>query len=274
MKQFSFTILLAGGMAATVLAGDTPPAFIAHRGASHSAPENTLASMRQAWKEGADGVEADFHLSSDGEVVCIHDFDTLRTTGTKLVVKETPWQNLSTLDAGSWKGDSFKGEKIPRLGDIIDELPAGKFFFVEIKSGPAVVAPIKRILEARRGKFDTKHVIFISFDAAAVAEARLLLPEHEAHLISSLKEFGDAEKMKALEQTIGSIGAQGFQFRYRPDITRSWMQGLRDRGLKLDSWVINDPGEAARLIGDKIDFITTDRPGPLRSELQQQGILK
>jgi glycerophosphoryl diester phosphodiesterase len=42
------------------------PKLIAHRGASHEAPENTMAAFRLAWEQGADGIEADFLLSKDG----------------------------------------------------------------------------------------------------------------------------------------------------------------------------------------------------------------
>ena len=54
------------------------PFLVAHRGASHDAPENTLPAFELAWKQGADAIEGDFHLTSDGKIVCIHDFDTKR----------------------------------------------------------------------------------------------------------------------------------------------------------------------------------------------------
>src|SRR5437867_1076887 len=50
-----------------------PMDIIAHRGASHDAPENTLASARLAWEQGADGLECDVHLTRDGQLVVIHD---------------------------------------------------------------------------------------------------------------------------------------------------------------------------------------------------------
>ncbi|MBC8001501.1 MAG: glycerophosphodiester phosphodiesterase, partial [Opitutaceae bacterium] len=52
--------------------------IIAHRGASFDAPENTLAAMNLAWKQKADAVELDIHLTKDGRVIVIHDFDTKR----------------------------------------------------------------------------------------------------------------------------------------------------------------------------------------------------
>ena len=43
--------------------------IVAHRGASYDAPENTLAAFRLAFKQGADAIEGDFRLTSDGHIV-------------------------------------------------------------------------------------------------------------------------------------------------------------------------------------------------------------
>ena len=53
--------------------------IIAHRGASHDAPENTLAAIRLAWQQEADAVEVDVQLSKDGKLVVIHDDNTKRS---------------------------------------------------------------------------------------------------------------------------------------------------------------------------------------------------
>ena len=57
------------------------PLVIAHRGYSDRAPENTLAAFRLGWESGADGIECDVHLTKDGQVVCIHDYDTKASRG-------------------------------------------------------------------------------------------------------------------------------------------------------------------------------------------------
>lgn len=270
----SLASLLFVALAPLTLSAEENPRFIAHRGASHAAPENTISAMQLAWKENADGIEGDFHLSSDGEVVCIHDADTLRTTGTKLIVKDTPWADLEKLDAGTWKSTSYKGEKIPRFADVLDQLPAGKIFYVEVKSGPATIAPIKAVLDSRKGKYDPAKVVIISFDPAVIEESRKLLPEHEAHLVASTKNYGQPGSDEQLNAILTQTGAHGFQFGYRPEVTGEWMAGLKNRGLKLTSWTVNDPAYAADLISKGIQFITTDRPGPLRKELTEKGILK
>ena len=74
--------------------------IIAHRGASHDAPENTLAAFKLGWEQRADADELDIHLTKDGQIVVIHDADTKRTTGVSKAVSQ------STLEecAGSMRG--------------------------------------------------------------------------------------------------------------------------------------------------------------------------
>ena len=123
------------------------PFYIAHRGASYLAPENTVAAARLAWELGADAVEVDIHLSKDNKVMVIHDKDTKRIckTVSNLVIKSSESGLLRELDAGIWKGEHFKGEKIPFLSEIIETVPEGKTLVVEIKCGSEVIPEMKRL---------------------------------------------------------------------------------------------------------------------------------
>ncbi len=99
---------------------------IAHRGASYDAPENTLAAFRLAWQQGADGIEGDFWLTADGEIVCLHDGDTVRTGDRKLSVGQSTLEQLRTVDVGISKGEKFRGERIPTLAEVLAIVPAGQ----------------------------------------------------------------------------------------------------------------------------------------------------
>ncbi len=87
--------------------------LIAHRGASHEAPENTVAAFRRAFDEGADGIEGDFRLTADGELVCLHDATTRRTAGVDLAVATATLATLRTLDVGAWRGEEWAGNGSP-----------------------------------------------------------------------------------------------------------------------------------------------------------------
>src|SRR5690606_17417748 len=123
---------------------------VAHRGASYTAPENTLAAFDLAWQEGADGVEGDFRLTADGHIVCMHDANTERTAGQRLVVAESTLVELKSLDVGTWKHARYADERVPTLAEVLDTVPDGKLFFVELKTGPEIVAPLKQVLDLAR----------------------------------------------------------------------------------------------------------------------------
>ena len=114
--------------------------IIAHRGASFDAPENTLSSFRLAWEQGADGIEGDFMLTSDGQIACFHDLDGQRLAGDPVVVKNSTLAKLQALDVGRWKGDRWRGERVPTLRDVLAIVPAGRKVVFELKDGPAIVS--------------------------------------------------------------------------------------------------------------------------------------
>ncbi|MEM9517822.1 MAG: glycerophosphodiester phosphodiesterase family protein [Actinomycetota bacterium] len=124
-----------------------PLAIIGHRGAARYAPENTMASFRRALNLGASGFEFDVHLTGDGEPIVIHDPTLDRTTSGSGAVMDATMADLRSLDAGTWFGPEFQGERLPGLADVL-QLPA-KIFELEIKASgtetlDAVVAAVDR----------------------------------------------------------------------------------------------------------------------------------
>ena len=99
--------------------------WIAHRGESFDAPENTLSAFRLATQSGADGIECDIHMTQDGEIVCIHDADTIRTSNAAFRISETSFPELRKIDFGSWKDAKWQGEKIPLLSELLDIVKPG-----------------------------------------------------------------------------------------------------------------------------------------------------
>ncbi|MBI4061986.1 MAG: hypothetical protein HY403_11220 [Elusimicrobia bacterium] len=148
---------------------------IAHRGASGHAPENTMAAFRRALAMGARAVELDVHQTADHELVVAHDDDLKRCARDKRRVKNMRWSELSRLDVGSWFGGSFAGERMPRLGDVFDILPAGVELHVELKRGSSVYPGIEeRVLDLIGGRGAAAHTVISSFDHAALRSVRAL----------------------------------------------------------------------------------------------------
>jgi len=108
MKKILLILLIVFGVQ-TMLNATTE--IIAHRGASHFAPENTVSSFKLAWGKNADGIEGDFYLTKDGEIICMHDPTTKRTTGVDFLISDTTYEQLRKLDAGKWRGEKWKGDQ-------------------------------------------------------------------------------------------------------------------------------------------------------------------
>ncbi|MGH3462774.1 MAG: glycerophosphodiester phosphodiesterase [Kribbellaceae bacterium] len=84
-------------------AGPKRPSIVAHRGASDTTPEHTLAAYRQAIEAGTDGLECDVRLTADGHLVCVHDRRIERTSNGRGVLSTMKLHELDDLDWGSWK---------------------------------------------------------------------------------------------------------------------------------------------------------------------------
>src|SRR5438477_652016 len=131
------------------------PLVWAHRGASAEAPENTVAAFSLALAQGADGIELDAQRCASGEVIVLHDESLLRTTGFGALVTDASYSVVRTLDAGSWKSERFRGERIPLLAEALEAFPG--LVNVELKcdrrdDGGLTAEVVHVVRAARAGK--------------------------------------------------------------------------------------------------------------------------
>ncbi|PVB63519.1 glycerophosphodiester phosphodiesterase family protein [Labrenzia sp. 011] len=146
--------------------------IVCHRGASLVAPENTIASLEKAIDLGADVVEFDVRPSRDGILYVMHDAEVDRTTNGTGRIADMNSTDVDALDAGSWFGEEFAGERVPRLDAFLDVCRGRIATYVEIKEGdPAEI----RDMLAVRGMLDDAWTF--SFDQAIRAEARAKVPD-------------------------------------------------------------------------------------------------
>ena len=148
--------------------------IIAHRGASHDAPENTLAAMELAWEQGADAIELDLHLSKDGEIIVMHDPDTKRTTGVvgKIVdLTGVSWRSWM-LAPGCIRAS--RTERIPSLQSLLQTVGPGKRVFIEIKCGPEIMPRLKEVLT--RVNLPPERMVIIGFGLETMAAAKEMFP--------------------------------------------------------------------------------------------------
>lgn len=243
--------------------------WIAHRGASHDAPENTLASMNLAWEQGADAVEVDVFLSKDKKIAAIHDDTTKRTGGLDRKVADQTLAELKVLDVGAWKHAKWTGERIPALEEVLAAIPDGKRLFVEIKCGREILPELKELLG--RSDVPSRKVAIVGSDWAVVEAARRRMPEHEVYWVLRIEkdEAAGAWKPSVEELVNKALKARlhGLDVKASAAVDSSFVKAVTEAGLRCFAWTVNEPGEAKRLIEAGVEGITTDRPRWLREKV-------
>jgi glycerophosphoryl diester phosphodiesterase len=245
---------------------------IAHRGSSHLAPENTLASFQLGWRE-TTTCELDIQPTSDGRLLVIHDESTQRTIGVDFKVAEHALSELQKLDAGSWKGARWKGEKPPSLEEVIVAMPTDKQLLIEIKTGPEVIPELARVIRAS-GK--EKQLLIHSFDYPACVEARKALPRLPVYfLIASLQDPLTKAWSPSIDEAMAKVGKarlDGIGANDTVLINASAVQKIHSAGWKLNIWTVDQVDEAKRLIDLGVDGLITNRPGWLKAQLVEAGM--
>ncbi len=238
----------------------------AHRGASHDAPENTLAAFRLGLAQGADLLECDVHLTRDGALAVIHDPRTLRTAGEDLEVASQEFARLGRLDVGRWKAPAFAGERIPRLEEVLALLPEGRRALVELKSGPEAAPALTRALQAS-GK--AGRVLVMSFREDSLRAVHGLLPDQPTIWLRKAPRDAQGRPAAFPAGLAGEARAQGFQGLglQSSGLTAELARAAREARLLVLAWTVDEPAEARRLSALGIDVLVTNRPGFMRAEL-------
>lgn len=247
--------------------------IVAHRGASHDAPENTLAAFRLAWEKHADGIEGDFYLTKDAQIVCIHDRTTAKTAPDQpeLTVADSTFDELRTLDVGKWKHPRYAGERIPLLTEVLAIVPDEKVIFVEIKCGPEILPVMKPQLE--NSGLMPAQIVIICFDKVVVAQARQLMPQYKINWLTGYKQQtkqspwkpNQREVVESLRQT----NATGFGTQNNLNvINQEFVSAVRNAGVEFHVWTVNDSKQARLFKSLGVESITTDRPAYIRNALQ------
>jgi glycerophosphoryl diester phosphodiesterase len=229
--------------------------LIAHRGASGHAPENTLAAFRKAVSMGLNFIETDLQLSRDARFVAIHDDTVNRTTNGQGAVHDLTLAELRRLDAGSWFGSSYTGERIPTLEEILDfSKRHDVVFYLELKPGGSWGGE-HALIGALRESGEIARVVVISFDSSLVATVRRAEPT----LMTGLLYDGQLEKPieRALE-----IGAR--QLCVRGDlVTPAMIAEAKRNDLQVICWTVNHPAHMRLLANAGVSGIMSDYPDRL-----------
>ncbi len=243
------------------------PLMVAHRGSSGQAPENTLPAFQLAWEQGADAIEGDFRLTKDGHVVCVHDRDTKRVSGKKLVVKDSTLAELQLLDVGSFKSPQFKGTRIPTIAEVLADVPEGKKIYIEIKSGKEIIPQLLK--DIQKSKLSNDQMVVICFDPDVLLEIKSLAPKLKVSWLVNFKKdkkgkispnMGVAFKILEVMKADGISTSKRF-------VGEEFIKHAQSLGYEHHIWTIDDIPTAKQYRQWGTQSITTNFPAKIRKAM-------
>lgn len=230
-----------------------------HRGAAANFPENTLASFNAAHAMRVGSVETDIQMLADGELILFHDERLGRTVPGDSSITELCWNDVASLDIGSWKGAKFSDQRILRVKDLLDWQQAtsdAPSIIWEMKLSPTdsqtrIFNAAQAVSRELYGLDHNEHTL-TSFNLMFITYVRPLLPKMPMALSSV--DFPKDWKTVCQVHKLQALHLDGTR------LTEKQAKLVKDAGLILRCYTINDPALAERLFEWGVDAIFTDSP--------------
>ena len=247
--------------------------IISHRGYSSQRPENTISSFDYSLEKGFQYIEFDIHMTLDGVPVVMHDETVDRTTNGSGQIKEMTWNEIKSLDAGSWFNERFSFEKVPTLEDVLKRYSGKAHLFIEIKSEETNLMKALRDLlikydwlsfsrECSAGdNLAVPGVSVISFVPDQIMKANDILPEVDLGLL--LIEPDDSTVMFCVENHV-----KGY-FPYFESLTIDIVSLAHSKGLYVGTWGMEAAGDLMVPLNLGIDGVTVNWPESAREFLDK-----
>lgn len=256
--------------------------IVAHRGASHDAPEHTVAAYDRAVGDGTDFLEADLWLSRDGNLVCIHDETVDRTSDGSGAVASFTTEELCDLDFGSWFNAAhpdrarpeFNGARVVLFEEMLDRYSAAHphlRFHVETKhpyiSGREAGAidtelehELLRVLD-EWALIDGGRVVIQSFWPRSL---ELIAQKTDGVLATALLSAGPSPDTLPEGVTIAAPNHKALL----GDL--DYIRRTHSRGVEVHTWTVDDPSVMRTLVAAGVDAIFTNRPAALRGLVESE----
>lgn len=221
--------------------------MIAHRGLSGLERENTIAAFLAAGNRSYWGIESDVHRTKDGKYVIIHDDNARRVSGVDMAVGNSNWSDLRTITMTDLEGNARADLKIPTLEEYIRVCKKyDKQAVLELKVSftPEEISEIIAIID---GCGWLERTTFISFYEENCVAVRQQLPDS---VIFFLTTSYAEEQLAFLETWHIGLGVQG--------ISNANITMLKERGILLNIWTVDNATRARELANLGVDYITTN----------------
>jgi len=240
------------------------PLVLGHRGASSEAPENTLAAFRRALQLGADGFELDVWRCGTGEVVVFHDEDARRIAGSPLRIAHEPLERLRTLEVGAWRGEPFRGERMPLLEEVLRTFP-GAVVNVEMKAaGVPDLGLAREVARLVREAGAAGRVIVSSFSCALLGAFRVTAPEIPTGFLVAPGRLW-AARAAFCTRLLGTPAIHPSRTLVSGERARRWTED----GLRFLVWTVDAADEVERLALLGATAVIGNRPGVAREAVRR-----
>lgn len=229
------------------------PHIVAHRGGGKLAPENTLAAIDVGARFGHTMIEFDAKLSIDGQIFLLHDDTLERTSDGAGIAGQLSWEQLLTIDAGSWYSPEFAGEHLPSLEQVAERCRQyGMMVNIEIKptTGLEIETGTLVSLAARELWTGQTAPLLSSFSIESLEAAQKTVPELPRGLL--LDEWRDD-----WQQLTTKLGCVSIHLNHQL-LDSSRVKMLKQTGLRILVYTVNDPVRATQLLQWGVDAICTD----------------
>ena len=236
------------------------PLLFAHRGFSGIYPENSpLAFRMAAEKTNADGIESDVHLSKDGQLVIFHDASVERTSNGTGFIRDLTYAQLLELDIGAWKSPEFAGQHIWTLGQLLDFCREARMLLnLELKNYEVFYDGLEqRVIDEVCARGMQEQVFVSSFNHISMQRFKELCPEIETGLLYD-KPLLDMEHY-LLPSNADNMHPRYMLLQYQPEL----MDLFHSRGMKVNTWTVNDEADMRDMIHRGVDGIISNYPNLL-----------
>jgi glycerophosphoryl diester phosphodiesterase len=228
------------------------PKYVAHRGLSMFAPENTVASFELAGRSGFWGIECDTYCTTDGHWIVHHDRTVDRMTNGTGKAKDFTFEEIRSLNIVAGNGlEAHSDLRIPTLGEVLDICKRyGMHAFIEIEEYHHD-ADLERLVQVvdRHGMLES--CSFICFESDSLKKVRAIVPQVPLGYLSA-KQPSDAD-LRLVEQLKPAF----LDYDYR-SIQPEDIRLLAAEGIHVSIWTVNSQDDAARFIESGVTYITTD----------------
>lgn len=238
---------------------DDQVTVIAHRGAAGSAPENTLASIRQAIDDNTDWVEIDVQETRDGQVVVVHDSDFMKLAGDPIKVWEGDLARIQQIDIGSWFDPKFADQRVPTLERVLQEIKqGGSKLVIELKYYGHDQQLEQRVIDLVEAAGMSEKVVVMSLKLEGVQKLKTLRPEWTGGLLAATA-VGDITKLDADFLAVNQNMANA-----------AFIRRAHKAGKQVFVWTVNDALSLSHWMSMGVDGVITDEPALARDILIQR----